>query len=250
MKFAWALAAIALTNVAGCKSKTSNPAPPSSGSAATVPNGSAGNAVVVAPPATEDWLAAVMPKDAPAGFAAWDMPARAKAWQGVWLSQPGVGYFVALEVTGKIIKSWDGKVEKSLELGLESPCSAKLIEKSAGGESSTTTHFTLKDGKLLAGLGDAGSRKGQAAIVCASNVILTLDEAGECTQWTPSFGNYAQGKATCAIAAKGDKEVFTATINGQPLELIIDGDAIYSEQLGKNPDKGFADFAAAKAARR
>lgn len=255
MKNSLAVFTVAIASVAGCKSKKSESVAPvgSAGSAGMVASGSAssaGSATGTAPAATEDWQTAVMPKGAPASFAAWDMPARAKAWQGAWLSQPGVGYFVAIEVTGKNIKSWDGKIEKSLELGLESPCSAKLIEKSAGGESSTTTHFTLKDGKLLAGLGDAGSRNGKTAIVCASNVILTLDDAGVCTQWTPSFGNYSQSKATCAIAAKADKEVFTATIDGRPLELIIDGDAIYSEQLGKNPDKGFADFAAAKAARR
>jgi hypothetical protein len=228
-----------------CKSKTKTK--PAGGSAAATAGSATGDKI--AEPVVADWRLTVLPTNAPEVFAQWDMPGRAQAWQGAWLSQPGVGFFLAVEVTGARVASWDGKVEKTMVFALESPCSAKFIERSTAGESSSTTHFTVKDGKLLAGLGDAGSRKGKAAIVCASNVILALDEAGTCTQFTPSFGNYSQGPGQCAFASKAGVEVFTATIAGAPLELVVDGDAIYSAQLGKSPDQGFADFAAAKAAR-
>ncbi len=239
----WVAVGGALT---ACKSKPK----PASTTNVTSNAGSATKVDKAAPAdAATDWRLTVLPANAPAVFAQWDMPGRAQAWQGAWLSQPGVGFFLAVEVTGARVASWDGKVEKNMVFALESPCSAKFIERSTAGESSSTTHFTVKDGKLLAGLGDAGSRNGKAAIVCASNVILALDASGKCTQFTPSFGNYSEGSGRCALASKAGVEVFTATIAGTPLELIVDGDAIYSAQLGKTPDQGFADFAAAKAAR-
>lgn len=242
----WVVVGGALT---ACKSKTK----PAGGTANV--NDTAGSAATgdkgaqPAVPVVADWRLTVLPTNAPAVFAQWDMPGRAQAWQGAWLTQPGVGFFLAVEVTGARVASWDGKVEKAMVFALESPCSAKFIERSTAGESSSTTHFTVKAGKLLAGLGDAGSRNGKAAIVCASDVILALDDTGTCTQYTPSFGNYSQGPGQCALASKAGVEVFTATIAGTKLELIVDGDAIYSAQLGKSPDQGFADFAAAKAAR-
>ena len=239
----WVVIAGALT---GCKSKTK----PARGNATvTAVAGSANTGEKGAAPVVADWRLTVLPANAPEVFAQWDMPGRAQAWQGAWLSQPGVGFFLALEVTGARVASWDGKVEKIMVFALESPCSAKFIERSTAGESSSTTHFTVKGGKLLAGLGDAGSRNGKAAIVCASNVILALDASGRCTQFTPSFGIYNEGPGQCALASKAGVEVFTATIAGAPLELVVDGDAIYSAQLGKTPDQGFADFAGAKAAR-
>ncbi len=245
-----------LCGVGACKRKptsaTGGPAiDPASGSAAaadqvTADQGTTTTGIV---PAVPDWRIAVLPVNAPAEFAAWDMPGRAQAWQGVWLSQPGLGFFLAIEVVGTRVTSWDGSVEKTMEFALESPCSAKFIENSSAGQSSSTTHFTVKAGKLLAGLGDAGSRKGNAAIVCASNVILVLDDTGTCTQYTPSFGNYNRAVGKCALRTQAGVEVFAARVNGVDLELLVDGDVIYSAQLGNMPDRSFADFAAAKAAR-
>jgi hypothetical protein len=176
--------------------------------------------------------------------------ARVDAWQGAWLTQPGIGFFVAIDVVGNKVTSWDGKADKTLWLQIESPCSARLIEKSSAGESSTTTHYTLKDGKLLSGLGDAGARRGKAAIACVSNAILVLDESGKCSEWSVGFGEYKEAVGTCALQTKGDKQQFTATVNGMKVALTVDGDAIYSDQLGQKPDQHFGDFAAAKAARQ
>lgn len=93
----------------------------------------------------------------------------------------------------------------------------------------------MKAGKLWAGLGDAGSRKGKAAVVCAANVMLVLDESGRCTQYTPNFGNYRESAGHCALRSKAGGEVFTATVDGVAIELLVDGDAIYSTQLSKMP---------------
>lgn len=235
--------------VSGCKSDRSLMAGTAgSAGSAQVARGS----VIDAAAATDalDWRLAVLPVNPPVSFAAWDMPGRAQAWQGAWLSQPGAGFFVAIEVAGANVIRWDGKVENRLFFALESPCSAKFIERSTAGESSSTTHFTMRAGKLLAGLGDAGSRNDNAAIVCASDVILVLAKNGICTEVTPSFGKYNSAPGKCALRRKAGVEVFTATVHGSELELIVDGDAIYSKQLGTTPDQGFADFAAAKAAQR
>lgn len=196
-----------------------------------------------------DELAAVLPKKAPPAFAAWDLPARAKAWQGAWVIEQMLGSPSALEIKGAAATSWDGKAEKTLAFELESPCSAKLIERGADGStSSTTSHFTLKNGALVAGLGNAGSRSGKTAIACVSNEILVLDEAGACTSWSNDFGRWKSEPGTCAFAQKDGKEVFTAKIHGSDTELTVDGDALLSTQLaGKSATKQ-ADFAAAKAA--
>jgi len=195
-----------------------------------------------------DELAAVLPKGAPAEFAAWDLPARAKAWQGAWVSEASLGSPQALEIQGAVVKTWNGKEEKTLAFELESPCSAKLVEKSAGGSSSTTSHFTLKGGALVAGLGDAGTRKGKSAVACISNQVLTLDESGKCLSWSSMFDKWSSEAATCGFATKDGKEVFTAKVNGMDTELLIDGDALLSEQLSKKSAAKQADWTAAKAA--
>jgi hypothetical protein len=191
----------------------------------------------------------MIPADLPAAFTAWDLPARAKAWQGARLTQPSIGFKMAIDVAGKTITTWDGKTEKALELEMESPCSMKIVENMAGGKSSTTTHYTMRSGKLLQGLGDTGSRKGKTAVACISNAIFTVDDTGACTQWTANFGKFETAKGTCGFTQKAGKEIFTANVNGMDVALIVDGDAMFSEQLGNANTQSFADFAAAKAAR-
>ena len=194
--------------------------------------------------------AAAIPTDLPAPFAAWDLPARAKAWQGAWVSEQSLGFGVATEIKGAAVTTWDGKAEKHLTFQLESPCSAKLVEASSGGgTSSTTSHFTLRAGKLVEGLGDAGSRKGKTAIACVSDKILLLDESGTCTTWENDFGRWKSEPGTCGFAQKDGKEVFTAKIRDSAYELQIDGDALLSAQLAGHSSAPFPDFAAAKAAR-
>lgn len=188
-----------------------------------------------------------LPKKAPPAFAAWDLPGRAKAWQGAWVSEESIGSPIALEINGAKATTWDGKAEKHLEFALESPCSATLTEKTASGSSGTTSHFTVKNGKLVEGLGDAGSRKGKSAVACVSNEVLTLDDAGTCLAWSKMFDDWKSEPGTCGFAQKDGKEVFTAKVNGMDVTLDLDGDAMMSEQLAKKSSASFADFAAAKA---
>lgn len=195
-------------------------------------------------------LAAVLPKGAPAEFTAWELPARAKAWQGAWVTEQSLGSKIAIEVKGAAVTTWDGKAEKHLAFELESPCSAKLVEKGADGStSSTTSHFTIKGGALVLGLGDAGSRKGKSAVACISNAVLTLDDAGTCLAWSSMFDKWKSEPGKCAFAQKDGKDVFTATVNGMETTLQIDGDAMMSEQLARVSAKSSPDFAGAKTAR-
>jgi hypothetical protein len=254
--FVAVIAASVSTTACKGKSKTGSEATGSGSAAAPVPIVTDASLVPTIPPgglgtvSDQDWRKAIIPNNMPSAFTSWDLTARVDAWQGAWLTQPGIGFFVAIDVVGNKVTSWDGKADKTLWLQIESPCSARLIEKSSAGESSTTTHYTLKDGKLLSGLGDAGARRGKAAIACVSNAILVLDESGKCSEWSVGFGEYKEAVGTCALQTKGDKQQFTATVNGMKVALTVDGDAIYSDQLGQKPDQHFGDFAAAKAARQ
>jgi hypothetical protein len=221
-----------------CKKDTAT-TPPAAGDVAAKP--AAGDS----PPAS----AAAIPANLPAAFAAWDLPARAQAWQGAWVSEQSLGFAEAFMIAGTTATSWDGKVEKKLGFALESPCSARFSESSGGGTSSTTTHFTLVGGKLVEGLGDAGSRKGKTAIACVSDQILTLDEAGACTAWEMHFERWESTPATCALVQKDGKDAFTAKVHDADYSLIADGDALLSDQLAHKSSAAFTDFAAAKAAR-
>jgi hypothetical protein len=205
-------------------------------------------------PSSEPSAAKTTEKPTASGpFAAWDMAARRAAFQGAHVG-PGdsAGQWQAWNIEGTKITTWDGTAEKTLELDVISPCEAKIVEESAGGSSSTTHHYTLQDGKLVTGLGDAGSRKGPEAIACVSNAIFTVDAKGTCTEWeAPMFdkGEYKQKPATCGFKQDGDKEVFAVTNNGYESKLEVHGDALMSQQLAQTHSEKVADFAAAKTAR-
>jgi hypothetical protein len=234
-----------------CKDKAAEPAKKADKDTADAgkQTGSGGAAGAAVAPAPVSDATAMIPAGLPAAFTAWDLPARAKLWQGAMMLQPSLGFNVATGIVGKTATTWDGKVEKTLELEIESPCSIRFIENVSGGKSATTTHFTVRGGKLLQGLGDAGSRNGKTAIACISNAILTLDDTGKCTEWSSMFGKFEQAEGKCGFAQKDGKEVFTAKVNGMNVALTIDGDAMFSEQLGNTKQESFTDFAAAKAAR-
>ena len=186
-------------------------------------------------------------------FGAWDMAARKAAFQGAYVT-PGsaLGAWEAWNVAGDKVTIWDGSAEKTFDFKVISPCEAKVTEKGADGSSSSTiTHYTLQDGKLVKGLGDAGSKKGDNAIACISNKLFTLD-GGKCTEWEASMfddGKYEQKPGTCGFKKDGDKETFTAITDGHETVLQVMGDALLSEQLAQTHSEKVADFAAAKAAR-
>ena len=183
-------------------------------------------------------------------FAGWDMAGRKAAFQGTMVS-PGdaIGQWQAWKVEGSKITIWDGKAETVAELSLPSPCEAVItVKDNSGGSSSTTSHFTIENGQIISGLGDAGSRKGKSAVACVSNKVFTLDDAGKCLEWEQDMFDktkYKSAPGTCSL----DKDVFKATVNGSETTLEAHGDALYSQQIAQAHTEKAADWTAAKAAR-
>jgi hypothetical protein len=187
-------------------------------------------------------------------WGAWDMAARKAAFQGVHVAPGGsIGLWEAWNVEGTKVTVYDGKAETVADLEVFTPCEATFRVTTPDGSSmGTTHHYTIEAGQLVIGLGDAGSRKGNTAVACISNKIVTLDASGTCLQWEQDMfekTKYESSPATCGFAKDGDKEVFKATVNGSETSLEVHGDALYSEQLGKVHNEKAADWAAAKAAR-
>ena len=187
-------------------------------------------------------------------FAGWDLEARKAAFQGAHLTpSDGMGHWQAWDVKGDKVTIWDGTAEKSLELTVDNPCEVRVTEKSADGSSSSTMlAYTVRNGSLVMGMGGAGARNGATAIACLSDVVVTLDATGACTEWKQDMFDrkkWASSPGTCSLAKVGDKEIFKATVEGRERELQVDGDALLSEQLAGTHSEKLADFAAAKAAR-
>lgn len=215
--------------------------------------GTSGKASEGGKPAKADPAPAPAPKaDGP--FAAWDLEGRRKAMQGAHVT-PGdsLGTWQAWDVQGDKVVVWDGTNEQTMELSVPSPCEVKTTVRSSDGSSSgTTSHYTLKDGVFITGLGDAGSLKGAEAVACISNKVFTLDAAGTCLEWDESMfdkGKYESAPGTCGWKTEGGEQVFVATVNGHETTLQVHGDALLSEQLARTHSEKVADFAAAKAAR-
>src|SRR5438067_3967086 len=220
---------IALTSATACKKKTAD----------------SGEGATASKPAADD-------KAASGPFAAWDMAGRKAAFQGAMVG-PGdaIGTWQAWKVEGTKITIWDGKAETVAELSLPSPCEAVISVTEKGGSSSTTQHFTIENGQIIAGLGDAGSRKGNAAVACVSNKVVTLDDAGKCLEWEQDMFDktkYKSSPGKCGFAKDGGKDVFKATVNGSESTLDVHGDALYTEQLAQAHSEKAADWAAAKTA--
>jgi hypothetical protein len=187
--------------------------------------------------------------DFPAAFAAWNMSARQAAWQGAWAGDgDGAGVKAAWKIDGDKIDFFDKSGEKHMTLKLQSPCSAKLEEHGADGStSSTITVFTLKDGQLITGLGDAGQKNGDNAVVCGGGKIFTVDAKG-CTSWEDDFGKLSSKPGDCGFAKDAGKDIFRYTVDGHESKLIVEGDVIWSEQLSHTHATKQADLDAAKKA--
>lgn len=228
--------ALVLIPLAAACSKDDKPADP--------PAAKSGDPAAKAPP----------PAPEEAGpFAAWDMEARRAAFQGAHVTPGGsLGAWEAWNVEGDKVTIWDGSAEKQLDFALLSPCEVKTTEHVGGGSSSTTSHYTLVEGAIVKGLGDAGSRRGPEAIACISNTIFTVDAKGTCTELEASMfddGTYEAKPATCGFRKDGEREVFFADVRGRETILEVHGDALLSTQLAQTHSEKVADFAAAKAAR-
>jgi hypothetical protein len=183
----------------------------------------------------------------PAEFTAWDMASRQAAWQGAWAGDgEALGLKAAWTVNGDNVDYFDKNGEKHLTLKLQSPCSAALEEHGADGStSSTITVYTIKDGQLITGLGDAGQKKGDQAVVCGGGKVFTVDAKG-CTMWEDDFGRLSSKPGDCGFAKDGDKDIFRYKVDGYESKLIVDGDVIWSEQLSMRHAAKQADLAAAK----
>ena len=187
-------------------------------------------------------------------FAGWDIAGRKAAFQGAMVG-PGdaIGQWAAWKVEGTKVTIWDGKAETVGELSVPSPCEAVVtVKDNSGGSSSTTSHFTIENGQIVAGLGDAGSRKGNSAVACVSNKVFTLDDSGKCLEWEQDMFDktkYKSAPGTCSFAKDGGKDVFKATANGSETTLDVHGDALYTSQIAQAHSEKAADWAAAKAAR-
>jgi len=187
-------------------------------------------------------------------FGSWDMAARKAAFQGTHVAPGGsFGRWDAWKVEGTKITVWDGTQETVAELDLQSPCEAGIMEKSADGSTSgTVSHYTIENGTLVTGLGDAGSRKGNTAIACVSNKIVTLDATGTCLEWEQDMFDhtkYTSSPGTCSFGKDGDNDVFKATVNNYETILEVHGDALYTAQIASTHSEPAADWASAKAAR-
>lgn len=187
----------------------------------------------------------------PAGgpsFAAWDLPGKAKAWQGSWLVKEN-GSVQAWTITGDKVETWDGKEAKTFTLKVTAPCAAEFV--SANGMA-FPYKFTVVDGKLQKREA-AGYRKGAEVLFCdGAGDFYTVDAAGACTLWkAEGFGSKAtlvKSPGTCGIkpGAKGGEVFFHEGTNAGEFE--IRGDAILA-RTSFETEAVAGDHAAAKAAR-
>jgi hypothetical protein len=210
----------------GCK-KTDNQDPPASKTAE-------GNKPAMDKPAASY----------PAAFDAWDMASRNAAWQGAWAGDGGsLGWKAAWQITGDQIDYFDGKGEKHMTFALESPCTAKFAQTGKNGTEWTVTTYTINNGQLITGLGDAGQKKGDQAVVCGGGKIFTVDAKG-CTEWEENFGKMESKPGDCGFAKDG----FHYKSYGNDTTLLVDGDTIWSDQLKATHATKHPDLAAARKA--
>lgn len=202
----------------------------------------------------------------PDEIATWMPKGAVEAWQGAWTTRMNLGMkmsmsspLAALDIKGDGAKAFDGKTEHPLGFELDSPCTASFkqaITEGAmkGGTSTHTKQFLVKDGKLLAGEGAAGMRKGKAAIACMIGMdkLATLDEAGKCKTWSNMLDRWSSKDTTCAWSKDGDKDVLTVGTGTWAAKLVADGDLLMNEQFAgevkKESVKKMASYDAAKQA--
>jgi hypothetical protein len=165
----------------------------------------------------------------------------------------------ALDIKGDGAKAFDGKTEIPLGFELDSPCTASFkqpITEGAmkGGTSTHTKQFLIKDGKVLAGEGAVGMRKGKAAIACMIGMdkLATLDDKGVCKSWSNMLDKWSSKDTTCAWSNEGGKDVLTIGTGNWSKKLIADGDFLMNEQFAdevkKESHKKMASYDAAKQA--
>ena len=196
----------------------------------------------------------------PDEIGAWMPKGAVDAWQGAWSSRLSIktsmsmsmaGDPAALEITGDKAKVFDGTKETEVGFIVDSPCSASfkvaITEGTMkGGTSTITKQFMLKDGKLLAGEGATGMRKGKAAIVCMIGLdkLVTLDDKGVCKSWSNMFDKWSSKDATCTWSKDGDKDILTIGKGDWTTKVYAEGDLLQNEQFADYVKQGLHTKAA------
>lgn len=179
-------------------------------------------------------------------FSDWDLAQRLAAWDGAWVLEAGsLGRREAWEVSaGKVRAFGGGEAGFERSVTLSSPCTAEI----GGADGGYVAHYTLLQGKLVTGLGDAGERRGGRVVACVSNGIFTL-EGGRCSRWEKPFGKWRAAPASCAIEKGAGGEVFSVELYaGRTAKVPLVGEAIIDDQLQRAQARPFPSLAAARAA--
>jgi hypothetical protein len=188
----------------------------------------------------------------PSELGDWTPKGAVDAWQGAWTTRMNLSemirmgdFVVALDIKGEGAKAFDGKTEYPLGFEIDSPCTASfkqaITEGSLkGGTSSHTKQFVIKDGKLLAGEGAVGMRKGKAAVVCTIGMdsVHTIDDKGACKKWSNTFDRWSSKDQKCAWTTENGKDVLTVGDGSWSHKLTADGDLLMDEQFADQVKKG------------
>ena len=148
------------------------------------------------------------------------------------------------EVKGADVTQVTTAGEKKLKFEVHAPCQVEVVEESAGGRSSTTTHFAWDGDTLYAGLGDAGVKKGDDVVACVSNAVYTL-KGGTCLKWDQSMfdkSKWESKPAECALTG----DVFEVK-GDYGSKLNVRGNVVLTEQMEQNKAEKLPDLASAKA---
>jgi hypothetical protein len=123
----------------------------------------------------------------PGELSAWMPKGAVDAWQGAWTTRMNLGTKIQMTSPIVAVDIKGGGTEGAMK----------------GGTSTVTKYFMVKDGKVLAGEGAVGMRKGKAAVACTIGMggVTTLDEAGKCLSWSNML-SWSSKKQDCAWAAR------------------------------------------------
>lgn len=162
--------------------------------------------------------------------------------QGAWVG-PSTHNLVsqaAYEITGDDVKMFANGKDETYKLKIDNPCQLGLL-----GADGTTSYigYVVRDGKLIWGGGDTGTRKGTNAVMCAGISLYALD-GDKCSEKSMS-GRWEEAK--CGFRKDGGNEVFAWTwMKDEKKSRPMDGDFLLPDK-DETATKA-ADFAAAKAA--
>lgn len=197
----------------------------------------------------------------PAEMTSWMPKDASAAWQGAWASRLTVTTGMqmsfsdnpaAIEIKGTDATVYDGKTEHKLKLALTAPCIATFSLTKDGATNYYDKQFLVVGGKVMAGGGAAGYRKGKAAIVCTTGMddVITLDDKGDCKKWSNFMNRWTSKPEKCTWSQAEGKDVLEIGDGNFTTKLHAgEGDILTTDQFddeAKLTEKT-ADMAAAKA---